>query len=42
MTRVFAVALLLISFVSLALADGGGPNPIKGSSSRATLQVLAN
>jgi hypothetical protein len=32
MKRILAVALLLVSFASVALADGGGSLPPKGSS----------
>jgi hypothetical protein len=28
MKRIFAVALLLLSFASVAVADGGGPGPV--------------
>jgi hypothetical protein len=29
MSKIFAVALLLVSFASIALADGSGPPPTK-------------
>jgi hypothetical protein len=42
MIRVCAVALLLISFVSVALADGPGGPPVGGTSTQPPPQVIAN
>jgi hypothetical protein len=43
MKRVFAVTLLLLSFVSLALADGGGvPPPPAAGPSKQGIIVLAD